>query len=222
MKLTIEEKAKAYDEAIERANELLYVSDKESLQYQTIKHILPELIESEGEKIRKELIQRVIHDGNGRYTYNKNDYITWLEKQGEHANFRSKIQVGDKVTRNEAGMLVNISQLNRIAKPAKKQDEQKPTWSEEDENNILFLTSIIEECFKDKEKITLCGDTVRVNFTKEDVIERLKSLRPQKQWKPSDGQMASITCAVRKMKESVCYDSELVSLFNDLKKLKGK
>ena len=39
-------------------------------------------------------------------------------------------------------------------------------------------------------------------------------------WKPSDEQMASITCAVRKMKESACYDSELVSLFNDLKKLR--
>ena len=33
-------------------------------------------------------------------------------------------------------------------------------------------------------------------------------------------QMASITCAVRKMKESACYDSELVSLLNDLKKLR--
>ena len=50
----------------------------------------------------------------------------------------------------------------------------KQEWSEEDENNILFLTSIIEECFKDKEKITLCADTVCANFTKEDVIDRLK------------------------------------------------
>lgn len=41
-------------------------------------------------------------------------------------------------------------------------------------------------------------------------------------WKPSDAQMASITCAVRKMKESACYDSELVSLLNDLKILKGE
>ena len=45
-------------------------------------------------------------------------------------------------------------------------------------------------------------------------------LFPQSHWKPSDAQMASITCAVRKMKESACYDSELVSLLNDLKKLR--
>lgn len=44
-----------------------------------------------------------------------------------------------------------------------------------------------------------------------------RSLRSK--WKPSDAQMASITCAVRKMKESACYDSELVSLYQDLKKL---
>lgn len=42
----------------------------------------------------------------------------WLEKQGEHARFRESIQVGDKVTRNEAGDLVNLSQLERIAKPS--------------------------------------------------------------------------------------------------------
>ena len=44
--------------------------------------------------------------------------IAWLEKQGKHANFRNKIQIGDKVTRNEDGVLVNLSQLKRIAKPA--------------------------------------------------------------------------------------------------------
>ena len=62
-------------------------------------------------------------------------------------------------------------------KSIKNRVQPKQEWSEEDENNILFLTSIIEECFKDKEKITLCGDTVCANFTKEDVINRLKSLK---------------------------------------------
>ena len=67
--------------------------------------------------------------------------------------------------------------------------QPKQEWSEEDENNILFLTSIIEECFKDKEKITLCGDTVCANFTKDDVINRLKSLKDRHTLKPSDEQM---------------------------------
>lgn len=200
--LSTEDKAKAYDKAIERANELLYVSDKESLQYQTIKHILPELIESEGEKIRKELIQRVIHDGNGRYTYNKNDYITWLEKQGEHANFRSKIQVGDKVTRNEAGMLVNISQLNRIAKPAKKRDEQKPTWSEEDEN---MLNTVIKSCDQ-------CGNGYAYYW--------LKSIKDRCTWKPSEVQMQCLQDLIDFYEAHSCGITTLKSLYNDLKQLK--
>ena len=79
------------------------------------------------------------------------------------------------------------------------ENEQKPAeWNEEDENNILFLTSIIEECFKNKEKITLYGDTVCANFTKENVIDRLKSLRPQRQWKPSEGQLECLGYAIEK------------------------
>ena len=41
-----------------------------------------------------------------------------LEKQGEHQKFIDSIQIGDIVTRNQDGMLVNLSQLNRVAKPA--------------------------------------------------------------------------------------------------------
>lgn len=93
-------------------------------------------------------------------------------------------------------------------------------WSEEDENNILFLTSIIEECFKDKEKITLCADTVCANFTKEDVIDRLESLKervqPQNRWKPSEEQMRFLL----KYAEQNNYDGTiLTSLYKDLKKL---
>ncbi len=50
---------------------------------------------------------------------------TWLEKEAEHANFRNNIQIGDNVTRNQDGVLVNLSQLNRVAKKDEKQCEQK-------------------------------------------------------------------------------------------------
>ena len=92
----MKEKVKAYDEALERA----------------------ESKESKDEKIRKTILSHFKSFkqwacGNG---VNKEDCIAWLEKQGEHANFRNKIQIGDKVTRNEDGVLVNLSQLNRVAK----------------------------------------------------------------------------------------------------------
>lgn len=123
--LSIEEKAKAYDEAIARANELNYVSDRDSLQRKTVEHIFPELTESEDEKIRNfisnELACLRAADEKGTVRYNElTEAIAWLEKQAEHANFRNKIQIGDKVTRNEDGVLVNLSQLKRVAKPADK------------------------------------------------------------------------------------------------------
>lgn len=95
--------------------------------------------------------------------------------------------------------------------------EQKPAWSEED---VLAIERIIDtiQCAQ----LTRNGKP-RALYTDEildNLVNWLKSLRPQNRWKPSDAQMASITCAVRKMKESTCYDSELVSLFNDLKKLR--
>ncbi len=92
----------------------------------------PELKESEDEKIRKWCISHfkacinVIKDNDEYKEYLSNKVISWLEKQGRHANFRNKIQIGDKVTRNEDGVLVNLSQLNRVAKKNENQGEQKP------------------------------------------------------------------------------------------------
>ena len=88
----------------------------------------PELKESEDERVWRELIEgfKRYDDGalfNGCLV---REIIAWLEKQGEHANFRNKIQIGDKVTRNEDGVLVNLSQLKRVAKKDEKQGEKKP------------------------------------------------------------------------------------------------
>jgi hypothetical protein len=89
--------------------------------------------------------------------------------------------------------------------------------TQEDKNIICFLINVIENY-----KIRNGFSSVLEQGDK--AIDWLKSLKdriqPQPQWRPSDAQMASITCAVRKMKESACYDSELVSLYQDLKKLK--
>ena len=90
----------------------------------------PELAESKDEKIINN-IKKVIGWYRGMFTEKSlmpeeyQEIDAWLEKQGEHANFLNKIQIGDKVTRNEDGVLVNLSQLNRVAKKGEKQGEQK-------------------------------------------------------------------------------------------------
>ena len=118
--MTQEEKAKAYDEVIERAKKVLL--DCTSEEQKVVEYITPELKESEDERIRKWIIgvlSTYEHDKDLR-----NAAIAWLEKQAEHKKFRDSIQVGDKVTKNEDGVLVNLSQLKRVAKKDEKQSEE--------------------------------------------------------------------------------------------------
>lgn len=121
--LSIEEKATRYDEAIDLARKINSGEGVPAPPGWTVCEVIfPELRESEDERIRKALI-RAFKSLNTIKVWNGiecTDILAWLEKQGEHANFRNKIQIGDKVTRNEDGVLVNISQLKRVAKPTDK------------------------------------------------------------------------------------------------------
>lgn len=88
--LSIEEKARAYDEALERARlsrlQLLDIGEEAT----EIEYIFPELVESEDEKIRKALIDgfTVMKESKncGKTFSNHNipvaDILAWLEKQG--------------------------------------------------------------------------------------------------------------------------------------------
>ena len=90
--------------------------------------LFPELKESEEERVLK-IIKETLKSYNGGVIFgslNERDYaecLYWLKEQGEHKKFRDGIQVGDKVTRNKDGMLVNLSQLNRVAKKIEKKEE---------------------------------------------------------------------------------------------------
>jgi hypothetical protein len=119
---------KRYNEALERAK-IAYKDEDRHLKA-TLDRIFPELKEDKGEKIRKAIINVIksLKEQQCHHIYGVmyDEMIVWLEKQGRHANFRNKIQIGDKVTRNEDGVLVNLSQLNRVAKKNEKQGEQNP------------------------------------------------------------------------------------------------
>ena len=126
--MTDKEKAKAYDEAIKRAKQL-YVDGMPQISRNTTEYIFPELKESEDERIRKELIDYHRSMAAQADDYVHEAWIAWLERQGEYTNFCNKIQVGDKVTRNRDGVLVNLSQLKRVAKPSEKQGKQKASYT---------------------------------------------------------------------------------------------
>ena len=94
--LSIEEKAKRYDQAIERA-ESIY--NETAIPSATIKgtctYIFPELKESEDEKIRKDIISylALYKDAIGE---DYESWIAWLEKQSEQ-KYIPKYKMGDYV-----------------------------------------------------------------------------------------------------------------------------
>ena len=82
--MTEKEKAKAYDEALERARTINNEKDVDVESGTTIcEYIFPELKESEDEKIRKEIISIL---RNAYCTSNRNRFnelVAWFEKQGD-------------------------------------------------------------------------------------------------------------------------------------------
>ena len=83
--MTIEQKAQRYDKTLEQLKGLIEVTreDKCDIAEEDIMDIFPELIESDDEKIRKELIEKVKETPACIGFDNKNAVLTWLEKQGE-------------------------------------------------------------------------------------------------------------------------------------------
>lgn len=85
--LTIEQKAKAYDEAVKEA--AIAYKDEDRHLKATLERIFPELREPEDEKIRKELTEYLKSASGGFLetaitckTFGK--WLAWIEKQGEH------------------------------------------------------------------------------------------------------------------------------------------
>ena len=196
--LSIQEKAKRYDEALARAKEMIKSMTNIGgvAKVDDIQHIFPELKESEDEKwIPKEIIKYLKEKGDFRSCW-----IAWLEKQGVHAKFINGIKVGDKVTRNEYGVLVNLSQLNRVAN---KQVEHKPAaWSKEDEKQARQIERIVHD-----------GCTQKLQ---KQIADWFKSLKERYTWKPSEEQMK----ALKQAKTDACgkpYFSALASLYINLK-----
>lgn len=102
--MSIEEKAKAYDEALKYAR--FYYTDGDEDMKMMMKTCFPVLVEeSEDEKIRKWCISHfkecinVIKDNDEYKEYLSNKVIAWLEKQGEQKPIVTpKFRVGDIIT----------------------------------------------------------------------------------------------------------------------------
>jgi hypothetical protein len=229
--MTQEEKAKRYDELLLKLQKAK-VDDNvcDEMYYRVIDDIVPELSESEDERIRK-----AIHiyfdwlDGRKDYApkgeYTIRDMIAWLEKQGEQKqdpcdnckdvrlNCHNFPCVKKRAFKQGKSALEVINEED--VDNANKVEQNPAVWSEIDEANLEDSIYFVKE-FR---RSNLCDNESRLQKSRT-CIEWLKSLRPQSTWKPSDEQMEVLLSEVNGWKKGCSKQKVLESLYNDLKKLK--
>lgn len=117
--MTIEQKARAYDKAIEKIKYIMEHGVSPVLNKEDLQDIFPELAESEDERIRKKLI-KYFQDLKGGWFGNisHDDILAWLEKQAPKPQ-------------------------RIISAEAKEALYDKPKWTEEDEENFRDIISAI-------------------------------------------------------------------------------
>ena len=160
--LSIEEKAKAYDEAIEKAR-VYHETDTDNTMSVFAKGIMeylfPELAESGDERIKREIINYFECQSRDEPTRKDihNKWIAWLKKQGEQkpdTDFSNigiwKYIVDAVLTEKEGiGQYLDSPFTEEVAKKLQKRFgniEQKPTWSEDERirktiSDILLIDS---------------------------------------------------------------------------------
>ena len=100
--------------------------------------------------------------------------------------------IGSKNAQGKLGeMIKNLKPVNEVL-------EQKPAWSEENEDTIKFLISHF--CVSHYNRSFQF--TSNKLITHDELLEKIRNLRPQSTWKPSDEQMDIIAQSVAMLKVS--------------------
>ena len=197
--LSIEEKAKAYDNLIERLKDFQF-EYRFSAFSDTIERYFPELKESEDEdeRIRKDIVEAV--EFHKDFSQKRKEYIyAWLEKQGEQPK---KHDICDNC--EQQGSCVSPCPMKLV----EKHGEQNPVWSEEDEKKFSDILAILrggENCY----------------YNSPTLIDWLKSLKDRYTWKPTEEQMDALDYYANSLCTYCDRQDDLRSLFNVLNKLKG-
>ena len=125
---SIEEKAKAYDEAIKRIEDIKTGKCEITFMFteDLFEHIFPELKESEDERTRKEIITFIVTTPKERNNHKK--WIAWLEKQGEQ---KTVDEIAKEVCKNKTSAMAFLKSagiMNEKGELAEqyRQGEQKP------------------------------------------------------------------------------------------------
>lgn len=119
-----------------------YPANKQMLN-EALEFLIPELKESEDEKIRKNLIE-LFHDTVSNdeifsdYGLDKTEVLAWLEKQGEQKSF-ARYKVGDTIYYDSFGRLVSFTIANIV-----EDGTDNPMYEDKDGNSV-FQNDIVEK-----------------------------------------------------------------------------
>ena len=182
-----------------------------------LRTLIPELCESEDERIRKDLIDIIKYAKDGawmRLMEDKDKFIAYLEKQKEKDAIPDELvkcykDFGEKIGDEGRALINAINAINQFSE----QKEQKPAeWSEEDENVLNDIITAFHRIANG------CEHYFSQDTAKE--FERvLKSVRLQPNWKPSEEQMSALLHAMSKVSPATEDSAVLTDLYEQLKKL---
>jgi len=158
--MTQEQKAIAYDKAIEKIKYVIEHGVSQTLDKEDLQDLFPELKESEDERIRKSIIHLVnISHEHGGYALSKDEaeeMLAWLEKQGEKPK---KVSIwkhwkdgiagngeGKQIYLIKAGNTYNLSsclcfecdyiELSELDNLLVEKQAPKSKWTDEDDYNV--------------------------------------------------------------------------------------
>ena len=187
---------------------------------EALETLIPELKESEGERIIQYFKDLAPFDKADelyeKYGFSHKDAIAWLEKRGEQKPAWSDedeehiMAIDVAVNRclgkwHCCGEKCPISEHNPWLKSLKDrvQPQPKQEWSEEDEKMLR----------------TIISDGIRGAEFDKAQIDWLKFLKDRYAWKPSDKQMKQLGWVAEQNKDNMIGE-ELMTLYQDLKKLR--
>lgn len=180
-KLGIEEKAKAYDEVIEKLRDFYRDYDTVSGLIdvkEELANLIPELAESKDERVRKAIINvfATHKDYEVFFGASVKDILAWLEKQGEQ-----KGTLCDTCRKAQPShSYQDITALGRCAV----EHEQKPTeWSKEDK---VMLDEIID--FFENGTVKLQHDLSLYASWLKSIKDRVQP-QPKQEWSEEDEKM---------------------------------
>lgn len=180
--LSIEQKARAYDESLERAKNIYGASECKDILH-TLETIFPELKESRDEKIRKLLIRLFKSNTNEKFDdVSTQDIIAWLEKQ--ETSYTKRV-VEDAYIE---GVVSTKNELEKQGEPSLKAEQSGMQilnmWSEKDEHrakDTIYFLDTAKKHYASTVELDACIDWLK---SLKDKVQ--PQPQPKQDWSEED------------------------------------